>query len=363
MSHTYYSGPDRFAALHDLFELWLTQPAYDELFELQDEGLHLRCRTTPLNHPVLRNGELEAENNEARQSLIGLIAQAPLHQWIQFPPFARFMYRLNPLFLQKRQRIFSTPHWWLEQEEGRPLQPLQMADWMQAEGKYLERMIRGPLHWWGCTDLALAEDGRLLAFRLTSVANWLFNGVNFSDTSQYDYSSLPPLVEVGESGELLVLAHVAAYPLIELIEDFAEVAGVAGGRLCYRLTPRVLADALGRGKDPSALLSLLQHIIEHEAHTQHTQALIQVRERIKLWAANYGHVRLYTGVSMLEVADISVIRELKLTTTIEHSIVRQLSPTLYILKKPGMDQLSDDLKRRGQVPLLHEEEHHGTERS
>src|SRR5205823_13490916 len=143
----------------------------------------LRCRTTPLNHPLLRPGELEAENREARQTLVALIAQAPLNQWISFPPFARFIYRLNPTFLQKRQRLFPSPHWWLEQEEGRPLQPAQMGDWMRAEGHYLARLLRGPLHWWGISDLALSGDGRLLAFRLTPVAGLLLNGIEPPFTS------------------------------------------------------------------------------------------------------------------------------------------------------------------------------------
>ena len=70
-------GPTSAEVARDLFELWLTHPGYEELFDLQEEGLRLRCRTTPLNHPILRPGELEAENSEARQLLVALVAQAP----------------------------------------------------------------------------------------------------------------------------------------------------------------------------------------------------------------------------------------------------------------------------------------------
>ncbi len=106
-------GPARADIAHELFELWLRQSSYDDLFELQEEGLRLRCRATALNLPALRSGELEAENSEARQFLLALLAEAPLEQWISFPAFARFVYRLNPLFLQKRQRLYSSPHWWI----------------------------------------------------------------------------------------------------------------------------------------------------------------------------------------------------------------------------------------------------------
>jgi len=77
-------GPTRIATLRDLFELWLAQSSYGELFELQEDGLRLRCRATSLNLPILRSGELDAENSEARQTIIALLAQAPLNQWISF---------------------------------------------------------------------------------------------------------------------------------------------------------------------------------------------------------------------------------------------------------------------------------------
>ncbi|MBO0783507.1 MAG: hypothetical protein J2P37_32245, partial [Ktedonobacteraceae bacterium] len=116
-------GPGRMEAARDLFQLWTTSSSYEELYDLSEEGLRLRCRATALHHPILRPGELDAENREARQSLLALLSQVPAGQWVSFPSFARFVYRLNPLFLQKRQHLFSTPHWWLERTEGRPLRP------------------------------------------------------------------------------------------------------------------------------------------------------------------------------------------------------------------------------------------------
>jgi hypothetical protein len=345
-------GPSSPEVARDLFELWLTQPGYDELFELQEEDLHLRCRTTPLNHPILRPGELEAENGEARQLLVALIAQAPLNQWISFPAFARFIYRLNPTFLQKRQRLFPSPHWWLEQE-GRVLQPAHMNDWMRAEGHYLARLLRGPLHWWGISDLALSDEGHLLAFRLTPMADLLLNGIELAERAG-ERNDAASLLNVLETGELLVSCTSAAWPLIELIEDFAETAGVRNEHLCYRLAPRSLAEALSRGQHPTALLQLLQHISENEEQTD--TPLTRLLAQVERWTASYGRIRLYTDVSFLEVADALVMRELAATTSVEEQVVEAVSPTRMILKKQGAERIVEDLKRRGQVPLLHEEE-------
>jgi len=351
-------GPASAEVARDLFELWLTHAGYEELFDLQEEGLQLKCRTTPLNNPILRPGELEAENSEARQLLVALVAQAPLNQWVSFSAFARFIYRLNPTFLQKRQRLFPSPHWWLEQEEGRPLQPAQMGDWMRAEGHYLARLLRGPLHWWGISDLALSGDGRLLAFRLTPVAGLLLNGVEPVEQEVEEAQERAPVLDVLETGELLVESRTDSWPLIELIEDFAEVAGVRGGRLCYRLAPGSLAEALGRGQQPGNLLKLLRKIEKDEEHSN--SPLSCLLAQLEGWIASYGRIRLYTGVSMVEVADNLVMRELSATTSLEEQIVKSITPTLMILTKQGMERIVEDLKRRGQSPLLHEEDYHGT---
>src|SRR5207248_3560684 len=211
----------------DLFELWLTHTSAEELFALQEYGLHLRCRTTSLNYPLLRTGELEAENSEARQTVVALLTQVPLNQWIHFPAFARFVYRLTPLFLQRRQRLFSSPHWWIEQE-GRLLHPLQGQDWLRAEFSYLTELLCGPLYWWGICDLALAPDGRLLAFRLTPFASWLLSGLasEIADEEAKEQEWLTESVEVIDTDHVLIPCVLAAWPMLQVIEKFAQVSGV-----------------------------------------------------------------------------------------------------------------------------------------
>jgi hypothetical protein len=387
-------GPPRSQVARDLFELWLTHPNYEELFELHDEGLLLRCRTTALNHPVLRPGELESENSEARQWLVGVLAQAPLNRWINFSAFARFIYRLNPWFLQRRQRLYASPHWWIEQEEGQTLQPSQSGDWLVAEGRYLARLLQGPLHWWGICDLALSSNGRLMAFRLTPLAGWLLNGVPIrvrvevreskvseeieengevwdddeqnsvgeagdedeGTAAERDYS----LIEVSETGDILLSCEAAAWPFIQLVEVFAEVVGVRSGRLYYRLSPKALSAAMSRGQQPGLLLNLLRDVTMWQEGAGHEDTpLARLIERLERRVGSYGHVRLYSDAALLEVADSLVLRELQATTSVDEQVVRALSPTLLLLRKQGAERITEDLKRRGQTPLLHDDEKWG----
>ncbi len=353
-------GSSRAEVMRDLFELWLAQSSYGELFDLREEGLRLCCRATSLNLPILRSGELDAENSEARQSVVALLAQAPMQQWISFQSFSRFVYRLNPLFLQKRQRLFSAPHWWLEQEEGRPLRPTQLSDWLRADVFYLAHLLTGPLHWWGACDLALSSEGRLLAFRLTPIAGWLFGAIPLDEeVPVYDYRTLIDSLEVIDTEEILVRCSSRAWPVIEIMETFTEAAGVRPGRLRYRLTPGALGEALSQGKHPTQLLELLRSLRAHTA-TQDGPLSTMVAQ-LERWIASYGRVRIYTGATLLETVDTTVMRELSVTTSLDEQVVQAIHPTLLVLKKPGAERVIDELKRRGQTPLLHDEDIYGTE--
>jgi hypothetical protein len=346
-------GPTREDALHDLFIHWLNQPSYAELYELSEHGVRVRCRATPLNQPDLRRGELEQENSEALQDVLALLAQVPVDEWINFSAFARFIYRLRPTFLQRRQRLFPTPHWWIEQEEGRPLHPTQLADWLRAEGRFLAYLLQGPLHWWGLCDLAISSSGQLLAFRLTSMANFLFHGhaLTLSEAQEAALASVSPALMASAEGHLLISCQAANWPLIACVEHFAEKKGVQEERLNYCLTARSLGEAIGQGRDPGELLAMLSDASRSDTEGELHRLLASLERRI----ASYGRVRLYTDVSLLQTADVAVMQQLTAITSLEEQTIRSVQPTLLLLKKPGVERLLEELKRRGQMPLLHEE--------
>ncbi|GHO44744.1 SWIM zinc finger family protein [Ktedonospora formicarum] len=337
----------------ELFALWLKHSSLDELLSLREVGSRLRCRATSLQQPILRPGELEGENEEARRTLLALLAQTSQGQWINFAAFARFVYRLNPLFLQGRQRYFSSPHWWFEQREGRPLKPLHAGDWQHVEYHYLAQCIQGPLYWWGICDIITAPDGKLLAFRLTPQANWLLKGdAPSAEIEQIRQRRLAHVLKVSDSQELLVPVHPSVWPIIETLERFAESQGTRRNSLCYRLTPRALSQALRQGHRVEELVTLLHQIARREPNLAET--LKEVSTRIERMHASYGRTRFYTHIPLLEVADNMVLREIEATTTLKEQIVRALNPTTFVLSSEGVAPLIDDLKRRGNTPLVHE---------
>ena len=396
--------------LRTLFKHWLIQTSYGDLYDLTEEHVRLRCRATSQHQPILRASELEAEHSQARQSIIGLLAQAPLNQWINFSAFARFVYRLNPLFLQRRYQSSramihsAVPQWWLELDEGRSLRPLQLSDWLRAELLYLRRLIAGPLHWWGVCDIltgtsstSTSSDGQLLAFRLTPMAGWLFNGIPVQGQAQplqlsenlqekADYREAVAALEVvdasSESGHvgpgqeqaplldasalplLLVSCSVQNCPVIQLLEIFTEAAGVlhlplsSNLAMAYRVSARAFGHALGRGLRPFVLLRLLRLAAEVKADSDVTQSQLfsLIATQLEQWLVSYGRVRLYTGVTLLETVDAAVMREVVATTSLEEALVQSINPTLCIVKPRMLGHIVDELKQRGQSPLLHDED-------
>jgi hypothetical protein len=50
------------------------------------------------------------------------------------------------------------------------------------------------------------------------------------------------------------------------------------------------------------------------------------------------------------------MQQLTAITSLDQQVVRPIQPTLLLLKKQGAERLLEELKRRGQAPLLHGEE-------
>jgi hypothetical protein len=197
----------------------------------------------------------------------------------------------------------------------------------------------------------------LLAFQLTPLVDSFLNEISQDNqliSSETLASSHVSDIDIAESGDLSILCTFANWPQIELIERFAEVKGAQGNRLCYQITPRSLGEAFARGESPNPLLKLIHSMAEYQHSIAPNGPLARLLEQLERRIASYGRVRFYTNASLLEAADQQVVRELSATTSLQEHSIRSINPTLLILKKNAIENLFDELKRRGQVPLLHD---------
>ena len=136
------------------------------------------------------------------------------------------------------------------------------------------------------------------------------------------------------------------------------MAGIQRGLLAYRISAKAFGLALGRGLRPFVLLRLLRLAAETKAvsNTKQAQLFTQIAAQLERWFEGYSRVRLYTGVTLLETVDAAVMREVVTTTSLEEAVVQNIHPTLCIVKPNKIGHIVDELKQRGQSPLLHDED-------
>ena len=141
----------------------------------------------------------------------------------QFLNVCAFCLSFKPHFFTAQANQFATPHWWIEQQDGRTLHPTLFSDWMLAEGRYLAQLLQGPLYWWGICDVVLSPDDSLLAFQLTPLAHVYLNEIsqeNLLIQLEMQASTHTGEIDITKSGDLSIPCTFANWPLIELIEHF-----------------------------------------------------------------------------------------------------------------------------------------------
>jgi hypothetical protein len=189
-----------------------------------------------------------------------------------------------------------------------------------------------------------------------------------------NYQKYIAALKVTEDGEILISCSVENWPVIQLLELFTESAGVVGKGLTksgqgqagqgqalslrYCISAKAFGQALGRGLRSFVLLQLLCLAAEAKAasDTMQAQLFTRIATQFEQWLVGYSRVRLYTGVTLLETVDAVVMREVLATTSLKEAVVQNIHPTLCIVKPHKIGHIVDQLKQRGQSPLLHDED-------
>ena len=223
-----------------------------------------------------------------------------------------------------RYQFHSTPHW---DAAYRPV---------------LAAMIEGPLRWFGAVELAY--DGKeLAAFQVTPLGAWLF-----SEAKAGSYTGTAPAEEAGaeairwlDDSTLRLRATSDAVRVMPLVRAFADPTREL---LTFRVSNESLARAFEKGiavAEIAAKFAEMGAPVPSALHA-HMDAL----------EANYGRVHLYDHLTVLELADDMALRELLAGTSLSQYIVHQFSPRVVIVREEGVDELANELVKKGYTPRV-----------
>jgi hypothetical protein len=237
------------------------------------------------------------------------------------------------------------------------------ADWEASQGALLRVMLEGPLYWLGFAKLSYGDGpalpggplaragpaarsecvgGKLAAFRLHGLANWIWD----RPTARFD-------LEGRAAGEALTIDEAAGTIAVQpgsvapevhtFLGRMARLEEASPERFLYRLHPRAVLATFESGASLSDLLAEWERVMPQPIPSALQQTLSQ-------WWTRYGQVRLYDGFGLLELRDEVTLRELEAGTSLSQHIVARLSPRMVLVPDEAVDDLLREFAAKDYTP-------------
>jgi hypothetical protein len=130
-----------------------------------------------------------------------------------------------------------------------------------------------------------------------------------------------------------------------LLSRAGEVVEASGRGLAYRLTAAGVRDAFDDGWTGPDLLAWL-------AERADGPLPAAARQTLEGWWAHYGTLRLYDEVTLIELGDDLLLRELQATTSLDRALLYTFSPRVIAVDPAAADGLVAELTRQGHTPRV-----------
>jgi hypothetical protein len=306
-------------------------------------------------HEAFSPAALAEEAAAARGWVTRLLGLAQPGAWYRVDDLIELVWRVNPYFLRGKQLAWRAPVWRLERvADGRPLRPTIREEWEPAEGEYLRALLVGPLRQWGALDLALDSARAPRLIRLTPLGRALLarasqaprapqavaDGSSERAAAQALAFDWGPVATLTRDGALAVQPLAATSILLDALDQWAEVTGLAGGRLLYTFTASRALARFDEGSAPERALAPLR-----------AAGLVRVAQtlapRLEGWRQGYGDARLTGGLAIVEGRDEATLREALAAPPGIAARARRLGPAVVALSHADAETLRAALARKG----------------
>lgn len=248
---------------------------------------------------------------------------------------------------------FTAPTQWGFQRAGRNLSYHDQQAWRSTYGRMIQAVLSGPLYWMGLVNLSLATGRQkprsdqpvtreILGFQLTEVGRWVLAPHLYEPPAQ-----VRNLKE--EKGSITWLGKdtVQVKPGQGVARSFgllSRLGEATGQPFTYRLTGPGLEAAFAQGQRPA---DLARQLAEEGAPLP--AANLAYLEELY---GRYGHIHLYEGLTVIELADDMALAELRAAGLLGDALVHEFSPRLIVIKESEVDGLVEKLIGRSYTPRV-----------
>lgn len=293
-----------------------------------------------------------------RRLVLRLLACLPDDRWLAFEELDRLLRPLWPRFEatgSPSSYFGPTNSTWHIASGSRRLIPEQdRAAWDLLQGQFARRLISGPLRWLGLADVRL-ESGRLAAFRLHSLGDLYWDRVAVPEPTLLPATQpaagrkpTPEKAVQVEAGRIILDPAAITAQAHSFLDHIARLEETQPGRFVYQVQAKAIHAAFEEG------LTLAQL---EEQWQEHLGAPMpdSLQTMLAGWWQQYGRVRLYENVTIIEFSDDYALAEMKAVTSLEQRLIAQLSPRLVLVTPEAVSILTAELQQSGYTPKVTDE--------
>jgi len=244
--------------------------------------------------------------------------------------------------------VYGGPRWWFSRPgASRRFDLTQMEDWRRVWAALVRTILTGPMSWLGLIEVG-TRHGEPVAFRVRPPAAVL--GDRPVPLERPD--GAPPLLLEIDPSTHMPLATVPPNTLDSGIHTMLTAIGTMTGASPQGLRYRLTAQGVQRAFDSGTSGPQLMAVLGERAGGTLPEAVRAILER---WWDSYGAIRLYDEVTLVELGDDLLLRELLAASTLREAVLHTFSPRLVAIDSARVDELVEELTRLGYTPRVVDE--------
>jgi hypothetical protein len=348
-----------------LSQAWKATAEWSEMDIVLRASDDLRLRRN-VTYTTYKPQDLYEEWREGRSTVLRFLSLLEENCWIPVNALLQRMYETTPNLIHTR----SHPGvWWLESTRAKKQFGATPEDWEQSTGQFVRAVIEGPMAWLGLVRLryktTLAGTSSAEAIQLTPVGSFVIGRRQTIDaiaggvTSAFQPSSLPtlpapPFVLHDDLTATLVPGYVPPQ-LYDLLSSMGELIASSLQQLTYRITAAGVQHMFDSGETAETLIAALERACGdggRDVAMRSSSPPAAWKRAIEEWYQNYGQLHLYEDIALLELADEYVLQELMLNVPLREKIRYQFSPQLVAIHPDTIDELIQEMEKRGYTPRV-----------
>ncbi len=320
-----------------LTQAWQQMVCWSELGSILRASPDLRLRRN-VTYITYKPEQLHQEWREGRQAVFRFLSLLEENRWVSVDALHKVIYEVNPNLLHI---ISHTNVWWFESVRRKKQFGATLDDWRLSYGQMVTATLTGPLFWLGVVELGY-QAGRLTAVRLTPVGAFLQRRRKTPFEQQTNTMSVDA-IQFQDDMTILVAQRQAPLELYNLLNTIGQLENATPQHFAYRITANSIQRQFEQGETADTLLAALEKTCPAEIPAAW-------RARIQAWHNQYGKLHLYHNITLIELADEYILKELLTSALLCENLVYQFSPRLIAIRPEAVDDLVAEMEKRGYMP-------------